>query len=88
MTPLEPRGLDPWEAWVRFDTEGAWTFRVEGWSDPWGTWLHNAEAKLPAGVDIELVCLEGRDLFERTAQEADAAGDPVEASILDRKSVV
>ena len=82
MTPLEPRGLDPWEAWVRFDTEGAWTFRVEGWSDPWGTWLHNAEAKLPAGVDIELVCLEGRDLFERTAQEADAAGDPVEASIL------
>ena len=82
MTPLAPRGLDPWEAWVRFDTEGAWTFRVEGWSDPWGTWLHNAEAKLPAGVDIELVCLEGRDLFERTAQAADDAGDPVEASIL------
>ena len=82
MTPLEPRGLDPWEAWVRFDAEGAWTFRVEGWSDPWGTWLHNAEAKLPAGVDIELVCLEGRDLFERTAQAADEAGDPVEASIL------
>ncbi len=82
MTPLQPRGLDPWEAWVRFDIEGPWTFRVEGWSDPWGTWLHNAEAKLPAGVDIELVCLEGRDLFERTARTADEAGDPVEASIL------
>ncbi|MFT3877949.1 MAG: alpha-1,4-glucan--maltose-1-phosphate maltosyltransferase [Propioniciclava sp.] len=82
MTPLAPRGLDPWEAWVRFDAEGAWTFRVEGWSDPWGTWLHNAQAKLPAGVDIELVCLEGRDLFERTAKAADAAGDPIEASIL------
>ena len=82
MTPLEPRGLDPWEAWVRFEVEGAHTFRVEGWSDPWGTWLHNAEAKLPAGVDIELVCMEGRDLFERTARAADEAGDPVEASIL------
>nr|NLI50653.1 alpha-1,4-glucan--maltose-1-phosphate maltosyltransferase [Propionibacterium sp.] len=82
MTPLEPRGLDPWEAWVRPDAEGDWTFRIEGWSDPWGTWHHNAEAKLPAGVDIELVCLEGRDLLERTAQAADAAGDPVEASIL------
>jgi starch synthase (maltosyl-transferring) len=82
MTPLEPRGLDPWEAWVRPDAEGDWTFRVEGWSDPWGTWHHNAEAKLPAGVDIELVCLEGRDLLERTAKVADAAGDPVEASIL------
>ncbi|MCB0913783.1 MAG: DUF3416 domain-containing protein, partial [Propionibacteriaceae bacterium] len=67
MTPMEPSGLDPWEAWVRPDAEGAWTFRVEGWSDPWATWLHNAEAKLPAGVDIELVCLEGRDLLERTA---------------------
>ena len=82
MTPLEPRGLDPWEAWVRFEVEGAHTFRVEGWSDPWGTWLPNAEAKLPAGVDIELVCMEGRDLFERTARAADEAGDPVEASIL------
>lgn len=82
MTPLEPRGLDPWEAWVRPDAEGAWTFRVEGWSDPWATWLHNAEAKLPAGVDIELVCLEGRDLLERTAAIAEAAGDPVQASIL------
>ena len=82
MTPVEPRGLDPWEAWVRLDAEGPWTFRVEGWSDPWATWLHNADAKLPAGVDIELVCLEGRDLLERTASAAATAGDPVEASIL------
>ena len=82
MTPTEPRGLDGWEAWVRPDAEGAWTFRVEGWSDPWGTWHHNAEAKLEAGIDLELVCLEGRDLLERTAVLADEAGDPVEASIL------
>ncbi|MGB4629979.1 MAG: alpha-1,4-glucan--maltose-1-phosphate maltosyltransferase [Propionicimonas sp.] len=82
MQRVEPVGLDPWEAWVRPDSEGAWTFRIEGWSDPWATWLHNAEAKLPAGVDIELVCLEGKHLFERTAELADAAGDPVEASIL------
>jgi len=82
MTPQEPRGLDPWEAWVRPDAEGAWTFRVEGWSDPWHTWRHNAEAKLPAGVDVELVCLEGRTLMEQTADLAEAAGDPVQASIL------
>jgi starch synthase (maltosyl-transferring) len=82
MQRVEPAGLDPWEAWVRPDSEGSWTFRVEGWSDPWATWLHNAQAKLPAGVDIELVCLEGKDLFERTAAIADKAGDPIEASIL------
>lgn len=82
MTPLEPRGLDPWEAWVQLDREGLWRFRVEGWSDPWGTWLHNAEAKLPAGVDVELVCLEGKALLERSAQAADADDDPIQASIL------
>ena len=82
MTALEPRGLDPWEAWVRPDAEGGWTFRVEGWSDPWGTWVHNAEAKLPVGVDIELVCAEGRDLLERSADAAAAAGDPISASVL------
>jgi starch synthase (maltosyl-transferring) len=82
MHPVGPVGLDGWEAWVRPDSEGAWTFRVEGWSDPWGTWHHNAEAKLGAGVDLELVCLEGRDLLEKTAALADAADQPVEASIL------
>ena len=82
MRPLAPRGLDPWEVWVRPDVEGLWTFRVEGWSDPWGTFHHNAEAKLGAGVDIELICLEGRDLLERTAALADAADDPIQASIL------
>ena len=82
MTPLEPRGLDPWEAWIRPDTPGAWRFRVEGWSDPWATWLHNAGVKLPAGIDVELVCLEGRDLMERTAAAAEAAGETVQAAIL------
>ena len=82
MQQVGPVGLDAWAAWVRPDSEGAWTFRVEGWSDPWGTWHHNAEAKLGAGVDVELVCLEGRDLLEKTAALADAADEPVEASIL------
>ncbi len=82
MTPLEPRGLDPWEAWVRLDEPGLWTFRVEGWSDPWGTWLHNAEIKLPAEIDLPLVCMEGKALFERTAIAAEAADQPVVASIL------
>ena len=82
MQQVGPPGLDAWQGWVRPDAEGAWTFRIEGWSDPWGTWHHNAEAKLAAGIDLELVCLEGRDLLERTAVLADAAGDPVEASIL------
>jgi len=50
MVQIEPWGLDVWEAWVRAEVEGDWTFRVEAWSDPWATWLHNAQAKLPIVV--------------------------------------
>ncbi|NLE97615.1 MAG: alpha-1,4-glucan--maltose-1-phosphate maltosyltransferase [Propionibacterium sp.] len=77
MRQIEPIGLDIWEAHVRMAEEGDWTYRVEGWSDPWGTWTYNAEKKLPAGVDVELVFMEGRDLLGRAAghaEQLDAAG--------------
>lgn len=82
MMAVEPRGLDPWEAWVRLEQPGMWSFRVEGWSDPWATWLHNAEAKLPVGVDVELVCLEGRHVLAQASANAAAEGDQLEASVL------
>ncbi len=71
MTQVEPKGLDIWQAHVRMATEGDWTFRIEGWSDPWGTWRHNALAKLPLGMDVELLCLEGRELFKEAAETAE-----------------
>ncbi len=78
MTQIEPLGLDIWQAWVRPDSAGDWTFRVEAWSDPWGTWHHIAEAKLPLAQDVPLVCQEGRQVLERgadNAKQAGAAGD-------------
>ncbi|AQP44512.1 alpha-1,4-glucan--maltose-1-phosphate maltosyltransferase [Tessaracoccus flavus] len=82
MKQVEPLGLDIWQAHVRIASEGDWTYRVEGWSDPWGTWRHHAEAKLPVGVDVELVCMEGRDLLQRSAQAADALRTPGAANLL------
>ncbi|MFV0428088.1 MAG: alpha-1,4-glucan--maltose-1-phosphate maltosyltransferase [Arachnia sp.] len=82
MRQVEPMGLDVWEAYVRMATEGEWTFRVEGWSDPWGTWHHNAAAKLPLGMDVELLCLEGQDLFNQAAQTAEAARTASAAHLL------
>ena len=56
-------------------SEGCWTFRVEGWSDPWETWVHNAEIKIPAGIDVDLVCTEGKALFSgRGGPGATSAG--------------
>lgn len=82
MTQVEPMGLDIWRAHIRMAAEGEWTFRVEAWSDPWGTWRHHATKKLPAGVDVDLVLMEGRDLLERAAQQAESARVPGAASLL------
>jgi starch synthase (maltosyl-transferring) len=60
------------------DAEGLWTFEVQSWSDPLGTWLHDAPIKIDAGVDVELMFTEGRLLLERvladpTLERAEAA---------------
>src|SRR5688500_13526297 len=44
-------GLDAWAVTVAADSAGLWTYRVEGWSDPYGTWNHDAVIKIGAGVD-------------------------------------
>ncbi|MFB9670095.1 alpha-1,4-glucan--maltose-1-phosphate maltosyltransferase [Microlunatus capsulatus] len=82
MHPSTPAGFDWWAAEVVLETEGAWTFRVEGWDDPWETWVHNAEIKIPAGIDVALVCTEGKALFAGAAARAEAAGDTAVATLL------
>lgn len=64
---------DHYEAWVTPDVEGPWGFEVHAWSDPIGTWQHNAGLKIPAGVDVELMFTEGRLLLEKV--RADLAED-------------
>jgi starch synthase (maltosyl-transferring) len=75
MEPSTPVGFDWWAGEFNCDREGAWTFRVEGWSDPWATWVHNAEIKIPAGIDTHLVVAEGQSILSGSAARADAAGD-------------
>jgi starch synthase (maltosyl-transferring) len=62
-----PERPDHWSATVQADEIGPWTFSVEGWSDPVGTWRHDAEIKIPAGIDVELMFTEGALLLERAA---------------------
>ncbi len=67
MTLLEP-GLDLWAADLTPDAEGDWTFQVEGWSDPYSTWQHDAVLKIAADVDTELMLTEGALLLGRAAR--------------------
>ncbi len=71
-------GTSEWSTTVVADAQGWWTYRVEGWSDPFATWVHDAGIKIAAGVDEELMCAEGVIVLERFAdavrgQGADAA---------------
>ncbi len=60
---------DRYVADVAPDIEGPWTFRVEAWSDPYATWRHNADIKIPAEIDVELMLTEGGLILQRaTAQ--------------------
>ncbi|MER2134804.1 MAG: alpha-1,4-glucan--maltose-1-phosphate maltosyltransferase [Arthrobacter sp.] len=70
------QGLDRWEGLLRPETTGEFSFTVEGWADLFGTWHHNAEVKIAAGIDVELMLAEGAALFTAAAEgrdEADAA---------------
>lgn len=62
-------GLNRFEGWLCPDRPGDWSFRVEGWSDPYGTWLHDASVKVDAGVDVELMLATGAALMERAAAQ-------------------
>ncbi|MFF5855225.1 maltotransferase domain-containing protein, partial [Streptomyces sp. NPDC012751] len=66
MRELAP-GTDRWGATVTPGEPGLWTYTVEAWSDPVGTWRHHARIKIPAGLDSELVLTEGALLYERAA---------------------
>ncbi|WP_244929288.1 alpha-1,4-glucan--maltose-1-phosphate maltosyltransferase [Nocardioides sp. W7] len=67
----DPDVPDRYAAWVTPDAPGAWTFEVQAWSDPIGTWQHAAGIKIPAEIDVELMFTEGRLLLERV--QADVA---------------
>jgi starch synthase (maltosyl-transferring) len=67
-------GTDRYGADVAADREGRWTFRVEAWSDTYGSWEHAAVVKVAAGVDVDLMLEEGARVLDRALAElADTA---------------
>jgi starch synthase (maltosyl-transferring) len=81
MRPGAP-GTDSWSAQVPLDAEGMWTWVVEGWDDPLGTWWHDAPLKIEAGVDVELMLEEGARVYAQAA-----AGLPEGLAAIDRATV-
>lgn len=80
MVDVAP-GLDRFRATLHPDSTGDWSLRVEAWSDPYGTWAHDATVKIEAGVDVDLMLAEGVRLFERVLAD-DVAREPADARVL------
>ncbi|OFK01356.1 alpha-1,4-glucan--maltose-1-phosphate maltosyltransferase [Actinomyces sp. HMSC06A08] len=76
MVDIAP-GLDRYEAWLRPDAVGDWTFHIETWADPYATWSHDASIKVAAGIDTDLMLEEGARLLER-AIAGKAFGNPTQ----------
>ena len=68
MHSLGP-GLDRWGGSLAADEQGLWTLSVEGWSDPYATWEHDATIKIAADVDTELMLAEGAVLLRRAVAQ-------------------
>jgi starch synthase (maltosyl-transferring) len=68
------KGLDRWEGLITPSGTGAWSFVIEAWHDRYGTWHHNAEVKVAAGIDVELMLAEGAALLAGAADDAGRTG--------------
>ncbi|WGZ79918.1 alpha-1,4-glucan--maltose-1-phosphate maltosyltransferase [Arthrobacter sp. EM1] len=70
--PRGPRGqgTDRWEGLLTPPSTGAWSFVIEAWHDRYGTWHHNAEVKVEAGIDVELMLAEGAALLAEASEDS------------------
>ena len=64
-------GSDRWHTESVINELGRWTFKIRAFADDFETWHHNTEVKLAAGVDEDLMMLEGIALLTRAASESD-----------------
>jgi len=71
-------GMDQFFIKVQLPEPGLWEYRVTTWDDRYATWEHTARIKIAAGIDQELVILEG----QRLASELIAAADTKDKKIL------
>jgi len=57
-------GGDVYEGAVTIPARGDFTFTIVSYDHPFATWLHDAEIKIPADIDAELMCAMGKKIFE------------------------
>jgi len=69
MQPGAP-GSDIWSCKIQLLETGNYKFAVRSFGDDFDTWHHSASVKIAAGIDEELMLLEGIALLTRAASDA------------------
>jgi starch synthase (maltosyl-transferring) len=62
-------GGDQYQGSVRIPSQGDFTFAIESYDHPFATWVHDAEIKIPADIDAELMCAIGKKICEDKLNE-------------------
>ena len=77
--------IDQWtqryQGSVTIPDRGEFTFEIESYDHPFATWDHDAEIKISAGVDAELMCTIGKNVFTEKLAEDTAAKNLLEPAI-------
>lgn len=68
--PAGAYGSDLWHTQVLVRSEGIYSFKIRAFADDYETWHHNATVKIGAGIDEDLMILEGVKLFTRASSES------------------
>jgi len=77
----EWHGGDRYQGSVRIPSQGDYTFTIDSYDHPFATWIHDAEIKIPADIDAELMCTIGRIIFEEKLAEDPSAKSMLTAAI-------
>jgi starch synthase (maltosyl-transferring) len=81
--PMHSIGNDRWAADVLLRAPGRVVFTVEGWPDPYRSWVAELERKVHAGRDVRSELLEGAALLKSCAERARTAGATHDAGLLE-----
>ena len=66
---------DRWTGSFALERNTRYLFTIEGWRDPFASWLHEIGAKRKAGVDVSLETIEGVRIAETAYRNAESGVD-------------
>ena len=76
------QGGDRYQAEISVPSEGDFTFAIESYDHPLATWLHDAEIKIKAGIEADLMCASGATLFKELIAEEPSAKSALKKALM------